>query len=419
LTKRESGYRFLSYLLISGNRKMNDILTIGSILLFGFLAAKLLAKVKVPAVTGYILIGIALGVSFLHLIPETMNTKLGWLIQFALIIVAFSIGGELKKSVFKKFGKKIIIIVVFETLFAFFLILFFLLLFKLSFAISLLIAALGSATAPAVTVLVLQELKAKGPLSLTLLACVGLDDVLGLTLYAISSSIVHAITGFEHILVIFLIFRVLGSLIISISVGIFAGFLLNQIFRMLRFRAEVLTASLGVMIFFAGLLEYKLWGMRFSPLLASMAMGFFTSNFSRHKREIFSSIEGFSYPFYIIYFVLAGARLQVGKLLKLGFVAIGYLLGRFSGKILGAYLGAAISKSPRVVRRYTGFGLFSQAGIAIGLCLIAAKEFPQFSSEIVAVALGTTIITELIGPFSTKFAITKAGESGKKQNKRR
>ncbi len=396
---------------------MNDILTIGSILFFGFLAAKLLAKVKVPAVTGYILIGIAIGVSFSQLIPEAMNKKLGWLIEFALIIVAFSIGGELKTSMFKKLGKKIIIIVVFETLFTFFLILFFLLLFKLSFPMSLLVAALGSATAPAVTVLVLEELKAKGPLSLTLLACVGLDDALGLTLYAVSSSIVHAIVGSEHIFIVFLIFRVLGSLIVSISVGIFAAFLLNQIFKMLRFKAEILTASLGVMVFFAGLLEYKLWGMRFSPLLASMTMGFFISNFSRHKRQIFSSIEGFSYPFFIIYFVLAGARLKLGKLFKLGFVAIGYLLGRFSGKILGAYLGATISKSPKVVRKYTGLGLFSQAGIAIGLCLIAAKDFPQYSAEIVAIALGTTIVTELVGPFSTKFAITKAGESGKKRNR--
>ena len=393
---------------------MNNILTIGIILLFGFLAGKLLAKLKVPAVTGYILIGIAIGVSFLHLIPEEVNTKLDWMIEFALIIVAFSIGGELKKETMRKYGKKLLTIVVFETLFAYIFILFFLLLFKVSFPIALLIAALGSATAPAVTVLVLDELKAKGPLSMTLLACVGLDDALGLTLYAISSSIVHSIIGTEHILVVIIILKILISIFASIIIGIIAAYLLNIIFKIVRFRMEVLTVSLGMMTFFPGLLEYKIWDIRFSPLLASMAMGFVISNFSRHRREIFTALDNFSYPFYIIYFVLAGARLRVAKLIKLGFVALAYLIGRFSGKILGAYTGALLSKSSPVVRKYTGFGLFSQAGIAIGLCLIAAKEFPQFSQEIVAIALGTTIITEIIGPFSTKLAITKSGEAGKK-----
>ncbi|OQX56329.1 MAG: hypothetical protein B5M53_01960 [Candidatus Cloacimonas sp. 4484_209] len=392
---------------------MNNILTIGIILLFGFLAGKLLAKLKVPAVTGYILIGIAIGVSFLHLIPEEVNTKLDWMIEFALIIVAFSIGGELKKETMRKYGKKLLTIVVFETLFAYIFILFFLLLFKVSFPIALLIAALGSATAPAVTVLVLDELKAKGPLSMTLLACVGLDDALGLTLYAISSSIVHSIIGTEHILVVIIILKILISIFASIIIGIIAAYLLNIIFKIVRFRMEVLTVSLGMMTFFPGLLEYKIWDIRFSPLLASMAMGFVISNFSRHRREIFTALDNFSYPFYIIYFVLAGARLRVAKLIKLGFVALAYLIGRFSGKILGAYAGALLSKSSPVVRKYTGFGLFSQAGIAIGLCLIAAKEFPQFSQEIVAIALGTTIITEIIGPFSTKLAITKSGEAGK------
>lgn len=396
---------------------MNNILTIGTILLFGFLAGKLLAKVKVPAVTGYILIGIALGVSFLHLIPEKTNIKLEWLIEFALIIVAFSIGGELKRETMRRYGRKLIIIVVFETLFAYFFIFFFLLLFRLSLPISLLVAALGSATAPAVTVLVLDELRAKGPLSLTLLACVGLDDALGLTLYAISSSVVHSITGAEHILFIVLVLKILISIIISISIGILGAFLLNLIFRIVRFRMEVLTISLGMMTFFPGLLEYKIWGMRFSPLLAAMAMGFIISNFSKHRRKIFSAIDGFSYPFYIIYFVLAGARLRIVKLVHLGFIAVAYLLGRFSGKIIGAYTGGLVSRSSRIIRRYTGFGLFSQAGIAIGLCLIAAKEFPQFSQEIVAIALGTTIVTEIIGPFSTKFAITRSGEAGKRIEK--
>jgi len=153
--------------------------------------------------------------------------------------------------------------------------------------------------------------------------------------------------------------------------------------------------------------------VRFSELLTAMAVGFYMGNFSPRRDVVGRALDGFSMPFYVLYFSLAGARLNFKFLISLGKVAGAYLLARFVGKSLGAWMGAAISKAPDVIRKYTGFGLFSQAGIAIGLALHAANEFPQLSDLIISIALGTTIVTEILGPLMTKFAMMRAGEVGR------
>ncbi len=393
---------------------MNEILLVGIVLFGGYLGGKLIAKIKVPAVTGYILVGLAFGVSFLKLIPWEWNLKLSWLIDFALLLIAFHIGGELRINKLRKMGRSIILIVTLETVATYFLVLVAMLILGEPLALSLLIASIGAATAPAVTVLVLNEYRAQGPLSQTLLACVGIDDAYGLALYSVSASLAHSLFSGAHIIPLRLAGVIIAEIGISILGGIIAGVVLDFLLRRVKYRVEVLPLILGGITLAGGLLEDGVWGLKFSPLLGAMAAGFYLTNYSRQRREAFAPLGDFGYPFYTIYFVLAGARLKLGLLFHLGWIAVGYLLGRFSGKILGAGLGGLISRAPKQVRKYTGMGLFSQAGIAIGLCLVAAKEFPQVGDVIVAIALGTTIVTEIIGPFSTKYAITKAGEVGKR-----
>ena len=393
---------------------MNEILLIGIVLFGGYLGGKLIAKIKVPAVTGYILVGLALGVSSLRFIPWEWNLKLGWLIEFALLLIAFQVGGELRISRLRKMGKSIIIIVTFETVTTYLLLLGAMLILGESLALGLLIASIGAATAPAVTVLVLNEYRAQGPLSQTLLACVGIDDAYGLALYSVSASLAHSLFSGAHIYPLGLAGMILAEIGVSILGGIIVGMILDLLLRRVKYSVEVLTMILGGITLAGGLLQNVAWGLRFSPLLGAMAAGFYLTNYSPKRREAFAPLGDFGYPFYTIYFVLAGARLKVRLLFHLGWAAVGYLLARFSGKILGAGLGGLISHAPKPVRKYTGMGLFSQAGIAIGLCLVAAKEFPQVGDVIVAIALGTTIVTEIVGPFSTKYAITKAGEVGKK-----
>jgi len=375
---------------------VNNILLLGIVLTGGFLGAFLMSKIKIPAVTGYILVGLALGVSFLHIIPLQKNIALSWLINLALLLIAFNVGSELTLKNLTKFGKFIGPVVIFESLFSFIAIFLFLLLFKMDFKLALIIASLGSATAPAATVLVLNELRARGPLSTTILACVGLDDAIGITLFSISASIVSSMIG-GPIHPGIVVLSIFVDLIASSIIGILAGLLLVYLVR---------TVSVD-----------EFHSFHFSPLLASMFMGFIFATFSKKMKSARRPLDYFGYPFYLIYFVLAGARLQVKLLIKLGWFAIAYIIGRLTGKFVGAYIGGVVGKAPKVVRKYTGFGLVSQAGIAIGLALFAANRFPMYSSTIIAIALGTTIFTEIVGPILARFAIMKSGEYHKKLEK--
>lgn len=398
---------------------MNEILSFGLLLAGGYLLGRFLSRFKIPAVTGYLLAGFLLGVSVINLVSYEWIGKLHWLIEFALIMVAFNVGGELSISTLKKLGKSLLWIVTFETLTTYFMMLGVIWLTSKSLPFALLIAAIGAATAPAVTVLVLNEYQADGPLSKTLLGCVGIDDAYGLVLYAISSSIAHALLGQGNPNPLVLLGTVSIEVLTSLVIGILTGWAIERMLRFSRTITESIAIVLGFLMVAGGVLEIQIklgaeTVLHFSPLLSAMAAGFFVSNFSARKSEAFRAVEMIGPPFYILYFGLAAAQLQVEKLIEMGTVALSYLFARFAGKNLGAYIGGLIGQAPEVVRRYTGLGLISQAGVAIGLSVLASSEFPHLASKIIAIAMGTTIVTELAGPFMTKYAIQKAGEAGRK-----
>ena len=392
---------------------MDPVLAVGLLLSFSYLAGRAISRLKLPMVTGYLLLGLAFGVSALGIIPLKLNLRLGWLIELALIFIAFHIGSQLRTETFRRMGGALVLIIVLETLGAFAFLFLAVLLTYGGFVPSFLIAAIGCATAPAVTVLVLNEYRASGPLSQVLLACVGMDDALGLTAYSVAASVAHASFGGSHISPCILAAKIALGVVCSLSVGLGAGLILDSLVRRARHPEDILIISIGVLALASGLMENPVKGVRFSELLTAMAVGFYMGNFSPRRDAVGRALDGFSMPFYVLYFSLAGARLNFKFLISLGKVAGAYLVARFVGKSLGAWMGAAISKAPDVIKKYTGFGLFSQAGIAIGLALHAADEFPQLSDLIISIALGTTIVTEILGPLMTKFAITRAGEVGR------
>jgi len=358
---------------------MNELFVVGVAIFLGYVSGKLVARIKIPAVTGYIIAGIIIGVFPFKLIPEEWNLKLTWLIEFALLLVAFNIGGQLDVRGLRKLGKPIVFIVLGEALGAYFLIFLTMLLLKVELPLSLLIAAIGSATAPAVTVLVLEEYRARGPLTQTLLACVGIDDAIGLSIYSISASLAHSLFSGEHLNLARISGLIAVDITVSVGVGVLFGLLLSWLLRYARYQTEFLTLTLGVLVLMGGILSFRIGPLHFSPLLGSMSLGFYIVNFSARRREAFRAFDP-----------------------------------RLGGKIAGAFIGGLVSKAPAPVRNYTGFGLFSQAGIAIALCIVAAQEFPNVGDVIVSIGLGTTVVTEIVGPLSTKFAITKAGELGKR-----
>lgn len=388
---------------------MNPFISVGMAIIIGVLFGKIMNKFKIPAVAGYVIAGLVLGVSCLNLISGEMSEQLSFIGDFALGIIAFNIGSELEYSVLKRLGKPIFIIAFFEAIFAFILVTLVTILLGEKIYTALILGAVASATAPAATVMVLNELKAKGPLTSTLLGVVAVDDAICLMIYAIASSLAKVFIKHTSINMYSLIYLPIKEIVLSILSGFLLGILLVYIINRLHKDSEIQIVALGFIITLTGIaMKYNL-----SPLLSCMSLGIAVSNLCAHSNEVFSTIEKFDSPIITAFFVLAGARLNISLIPKIGLLGICYLIFRIIGKVSGAYIGGIISKAPKVVKKYIGYGLFSQIGVAIGLAIIVSREFKGtgLDVKVLTILLATTIITEIIGPISTKQAIIKAKEA--------
>ncbi|MDU1443038.1 cation:proton antiporter [Clostridium sporogenes] len=388
---------------------MNPFISVGMAIIIGVLFGKIMNKFKIPAVAGYVIAGLVLGVSCLNLISGEMSEQLSFIGDFALGIIAFNIGSELEYSVLKRLGKPIFIIAFFEAIFAFILVTLVTILLGEKIYTALILGAVASATAPAATVMVLNELKAKGPLTSTLLGVVAVDDAICLMIYAIASSLAKVFIKHTSINMYSLIYLPIKEIVLSVLSGFLLGILLVYIINRLHKDSEIQIVALGFIITLTGMaMKYNL-----SPLLSCMSLGIAVSNLCAHSNEVFSTIEKFDSPIITAFFVLAGARLNISLIPKIGLLGICYLIFRIIGKVSGAYIGGIISKAPKVVKKYIGYGLFSQIGVAIGLAIIVSREFKGtgLDVKVLTILLATTIITEIIGPISTKQAIIKAKEA--------
>jgi Kef-type K+ transport system membrane component KefB len=400
---------------------MGVLFFVGIAIICGFIGGKLSNRLKFPAVVGYLVAGLILGPSFLNLFNLRLLDNLGIFNDLALGVVAFIIGSEMRLGILRKMGKGVATIILAESFGAFLLVFFGTYLLTHKLYIALIFGALAPASAPAGTVVVLQEYKAKGPLTNALYAVVGLDDGLAIMIYAFAAalaklSITHASESFAHIVEGPLI-EISGAIILGALLGIVAGFFIKRIHS----RKEVLSISLAAVMICTGLANY----FNFSLILANLSLGMTFANIYLYaNRRSVESLDFISLPIYTIFFVIAGAHLQIKLLPAMGLLGIIYIICRSLGLMGGAYLGAVLAKSEAVIRKYLGFGILSQAGVAIGLAIMATREFPALGDvgknlAILAIntVAATTIIFEIIGPIATKFAIQRAGEAGKKVEK--
>ncbi|GAA0182359.1 cation:proton antiporter [Clostridium sediminicola] len=388
---------------------MNSFISLGIAIILGIILGQVTNHFKIPAVAGYIITGLIIGISGFKIVNAQMIEELSFISDFALGIIAFNIGSELEVSVIKKLGKPIFIIATFEALGAFFLVTFIMLLLTKDLPTSLILGAVASATAPAATIMVLKECNAKGPLTSTLLGVVAVDDAICLMIYSIASSIAKVFLKHEPLTMYKVLFHPFAEIILSLFLGSFLGIVLVYLLAKSKKSGELLTFVIGIIIINIGIsLRYNL-----SPLLSSMTIGVMVSNISSYSRKAFSNLESFSAPIIAAFFILAGSRLNISLLPQIGLIGTSYLLFRMLGKVMGATLGGIISNAPTAVKKYIGFGLFSQVGVAVGLAIIVSREFQgtNLGSLVITILLGTTIITELIGPISTKNAIIKAKEA--------
>ncbi|UCB57431.1 MAG: cation:proton antiporter [Candidatus Omnitrophota bacterium] len=385
------------------------ILSLGFILLAGLLAGKLIRQLKIPVVTAYLLLGVIIGPSALNLVSTGLLSSSGLISNIVLGLIAFSIGQNFALERFSKIGKPVLWISSLEATSAWLLVtLTFWLLLKQPFYIALLFGAMSSATAPAATMMVIREYKAKGSFTDTLLGVVAIDDAWCLIIFAFSFAIAKAMS--IHMTSNAFVFKAMLNSALEIGGAFILGgvlaLILSYLSRFITTPSDLLIYTLGFIFLNTGLALY----FNFSVLLANMFMAAILVNVHKVSFKFFESLRSIDSPLYLLFFVLAGANLEIGLLKGLGLLGVAYVVFRSMGKIGGAYLGGTIAQVPLRIRKYLGWALLPQAGVALGVALVAKAKFPQIGGMIFTTIVTTTVIYEIIGPLVTKITLRNAGE---------
>lgn len=385
---------------------MSTFFYLALILFSGLVFGRIVKLMKLPNVTGYLIAGLLIGPHIFNLLSADTVSQLNIVSEMALAFIAFSIGSEFKLSYLKKAGMTPIVIALFEALLASILVTVVLVIFGFDIKISMLLGAIAAATAPAATIMVVKQYKAKGPVTNTLLSVVALDDAVALMAFGFAMAVVNSMLNpgqnSAFVTAIFPLVEIIGS----IALGLVLGFLFNIPLRFFKKTSNRLIITCGFVFLANALATFA--GL--SSLLLCMSMGAALINSSSSGREIFKIVDYITPPIFLMFFVVSGAELDISIIPEIGVIGIIYLLVRVIGKVAGASLGAHIMKAPQTVKKYIGLTLIPQAGVAIGLSLIASNTLPEYGKTIRAVILCATLIYELVGPAITKIGLKKAGE---------
>ncbi|TET17682.1 MAG: hypothetical protein E3J75_01850 [Dehalococcoidia bacterium] len=399
--------------------EMNLVLAIGIIIVIGFFGGLAAERLKFPRITGYIVIGMLLSPSLLNIISGATIKNLDIMTDIALGIVAFLIGSGLHLASLRKLGRSIAWITPFQSLGAWLLVTLLIAFlypriltipnatfFQTYFPMAFIIGAVSCATAPAATMAVINQYRAKGPFTTTLLAVVALDDAIAVIAFAIAVGIAQPlvnggdISGYQMFGAPFL------QIVQSIGIGAAFAFALIYIARLVRIRQLLLVVVFGTIMLCIGVTNL----LGISPILASMAAGFIVVNKVR-KNEMFLVLEEIEDVIFAMFFVLAGLHFNLGVMKTAGILALLIVLGRCLGKYFGTRAGATISHASGEVKKYLGLALLPKAGVTVGLVLLAERAFPTFGAIMMNAVLASVIINELVAPPLTRYAIFKAGEA--------
>lgn len=379
---------------------------ISLLLICALIASKAAKKLKLPNVTGYLVIGLIVGPYGLGILSREVVSDFSIVSDMALGFIAFSIGAEFKLEYLKKVGKAPVVIAIFEAVTAVLLVDAVLLLLGYDLTLSLCIGAIASATAAASTLMVVKQYKAKGPVTQTLLPVVALDDAVALMAFGISVAVAKTVSsdGGGSMLKTLLdpVVEIIGGLLFGTLLGVIHA----QLVKWYTGRGNRLAVTCAMIFFCIG--ASNMWG--FSSLLACMMMSTVFVNLSSVADKIYEPIERTTPPIYMMFFVISGASLDITIIPKVGIIGIVYIVFRVLGKMLGSFIGATISHAEPVVRKYLGLTLVPQEGVAIGLVTVAMKAAPQYGNTIQTVVLCGIVVYELVGPLITKLTLKAAHE---------
>ncbi len=380
------------------------LVLVGALLLAGYAAHLLGRRVHVPRVTLLILLGVACGPYLLNVVPETLATWFTYVAHFALAMVGFLLGESFVGKEMKRIGRSVIFMPLTYVLFTGLCVFLATLAVEWSIVTALLLAGIAPSSAPAATFDVIRENHAKGQLAKTLQRVVAVDDAFGIVLFSLMLSFAEGIAGegAASSEILAGLWDVLGAILLGLLIGLPMAWFTGR----LRKGEPAILEAAGFVFLCGGLATL----LDVSYLLACMVLGTVVANRAKHHTRPFHAIEGASDPFLAVFFLLAGFRLELDALADVGLLGIVYIFARSVGLIFGGRLAATVTESPPEVQKHLGWCLLPQAGVALGLALLAAEKVPQIGGRLLPLIIATTVVFEIVGPIFTQRHLRLAGE---------
>jgi Kef-type K+ transport system membrane component KefB len=394
------------------------LLPFGVFLFAVSLGGHVMKRLGIPQVLGFMLTGLFLGVSGLNLITADLEGFFGFITSLALGIIGYNVGNEIDLSSVKKRFRELTPILILESAGTSIIVTTLIFFITGNIPIAIILGSLSAATAPAATAEVVWEYKCKGPLTESLMFILILDDIIAIILVNVMVQIALFVLAPTMIGIGVILFDLIWYIGASVLVGVVSGYLISRFLKKIKYQhvtyLEIMIASLIGII---GFTEF----VHLSPLLTTITLGVVIANSAtKEERAINHEVEKIMSPFIIFFFAIIGAKINLGLLLSSSYIlviALVYLVGRSIAKYIGVRAGAKIGKAPSVVKKYLGFALLTQAGVAVGLAVEVSRILTQVNPLyadlgllIINIIGITTMASEIIGPLGVKYALQESGE---------
>lgn len=383
------------------------LITLGAVLLAGYLAYVTGPLIRVPRVTLLLVLGVICGPSLLDLVPQAIAGWFPFVAHMALAMVGFLLGERFVGKALKDKGKDVLWISVGETLAAAAAVFFALLAIGASLPLALVMAGIAPASAPAAIFETIREGRSEGQLTDTVLGVVAIDDAWGVIGFSVLFVVAQAVAGSSGAASELAsgLWEVLGAVLLGAVVGLPMAWITGRV----REGEPTLVEAMGFVFLCSGLATV----LHVSYLLAAMAMGAIVAGRAHHHQRPFHEIEGVSEPFLAIFFVMAGLELDVQTLWSLGAVGAAYVVARAAGLIGGGLLAGRLGGAAPEVRRRIGWCLLPQAGVAMGFALLVQEQMPEIGDTVLPLVIGTTVLFEISGPLLARLQLQRSQEWGR------
>lgn len=393
---------------------MTAILLAGILLLLALMLGMVARKLHVPEVTAYIITGVLVGPSVFKIVSHDSLASIGVFSQVAVGLILFSIGASFNLAELRSRGPMLLKLTLFEGIGTALMVTIVLRGIGVSWEMSFLLGSLAVETAAATTLLVLREYNAKGPLTSTIVLLIAINNLICLTFFTfvLTGIQINRSSGNLNLLIGRATFDLAWAFIGGAALGLLVGYLLVFGTSLCSEHGEALILIIGCILLLVGAAQY----LQTSSLVATLMLGATVTNLSRRTEHLFAALQKIDPPIYAIFFVSAGAELDLKLFASAGGIGICYFLMRLTSKYTGAYIGTRLFKMADVIKQHLSIAIISQAGLAVGLLTIVRVKVPDMASTVTAVVLSAILVFEIIGPFGTRYAIFQANEAGKDED---